>query len=175
MTATANAILYMAVIMVAASGSGLMIEVGQDYFGNVDGMADETLDRFLVSMETVSALGIVDNTTGNVTELDLTVKCGIGCEKLDIEKISVRMTTEEEVRQLSYSGNETFDYEVVRDLSGDLENGLMRPGDLATITFGVDLEPGEGVNFLFMLYPTGSHDILIVMPDTFSGKVVTLR
>ncbi len=160
--------------MVAATGSGFMIEVGQNYFEEANVIAEDTLMEFLVSLDVVTALGRVDNTTGNMTRMELTVKCGIGCESADLERMNLQLTTDEGVRNLAFEGNDTFEYSALRDVSGSLSEGMLKPGDLATVSFDVDLEPQESIIVLFLLYPTGTHTAYIRMPDVFEGSVVTI-
>jgi archaellin len=166
--------MYIAVIMVAATGSGFMIQVGQSYFEEANVIAEDTLLEFLVSIDVVTAIGRVDNSTGNVTAMELTVKCGIGCDSLDLNEITIQATTDDGVRHLSREGNDSFDYSALRDVSGSLAEGILKPGDLATISLETNLEPQESMILLFLLYPTGAHTVYIRMPDVFEGTVVTI-
>jgi hypothetical protein len=166
--------MYIAVIMMAATGSGFMIQVGQSYFDEASVIAEDTLLEFLVSLDVVTALGRVDNQTGNISSMELTVKCGIGCESADLEMMTMQLTTTDGVRHLSYEGNDTFGYSILRDVSGSLSDGILKPGDLATVSFDIDLIPRESVMIMFLLYPTGTHSLFIAMPDVFEGSVVTI-
>jgi len=174
MTAIANMTMYTMVILISAASSGVLIEVSQNYLEGASSTADDAVGQFLSSLNIVSVTGHVDGSSGNVTRLRMTVRCGIGCPQLDLGSMTVMMTSDGEVTYLTLEGNDTFSLRVLRDMSGKLDENIMEQGDLAILGFDVDLGPSGEITFIFIFHPAGSTPLHLKMPDVFRGELISV-
>ncbi|WP_253738816.1 archaellin/type IV pilin N-terminal domain-containing protein [Halohasta salina] len=145
-------IVFIAMVLVAAIAAGVLINTAGLLQTQAEATGQETQQQVSDRLQIQSTTGVVDETTGNVTRVNLTVTKAPGADNIQLENVTYEFVTEDAVStdvidpssNIKYIENETND-NVITDRSdryrltfptSDIgeSNTELEGGDTVTVT-----------------------------------------
>ncbi len=191
-------IVFIAMVLVAATASSMLIQVAQDLQQQAQDTANQALITVSTGLEVVTVIGDRNQDNSNSTSpsetiqvVQLTVKLKAGSNDIDLDNVVISIqdgTTQAELilgtgTNGSHATATTFVYYTLRDTEPtSLSSGnILTEGDLVRIYISCDsaatnlnLAPNTEVN-IKMIPQSGSYTLeLITTPPTYSSRLIEL-
>jgi len=146
-------IVFIAMVLVAAIAAGVLINTAGLLQTQAEATGEETQQQVSDRIQIQSTTGVVDEATGNVTQVNLTVTKAPGANNIQLENVTYEFVTEDAVstdvidpdNNIDYIENETSDnvitdrsdrYRLYFDAGSDIgqDSEELQGGDSVTVT-----------------------------------------
>ncbi|MBX0295510.1 archaellin/type IV pilin N-terminal domain-containing protein [Haloarcula nitratireducens] len=189
-------IVFIAMVLVAAIAAGVLINTAGFLQSSAEETGQQSSDQITNRLEVVNTVGNVDQSSGSVTSVELTVKKAPGAGNIDLSSTIAQMVHSSGSYDLIYSDSDSpsgkkFGVKSVQD-APDSDTSLTStgsavindPADRAKITIQVDdseiigsngLKEGDTATIQLNTQSGGTTTVRLVVPETLSGNsAVTL-
>ncbi|MUV90332.1 flagellin [Halapricum sp. CBA1109] len=172
-------IVFIAMVLVAAIAAGVLINTAGFLQSKSEAAGQQSGDQVTNRLEVASATGAVDQSSGQVTDVDLTVKQAPGAENVDLRNVTVSWVESggtfnlvyDEVATTATSADGRFNIEAFKDSDGS-SPVLNDPDDRLTMIFDLDDGTGSGSTDVAWTQDTGEY---LFSDHLGEGEVVTLK
>jgi len=179
-------IVFIAMVLVAAIAAGVLINTAGFLQSSAEETGQQSSDQVTNRLEVVNTVGTV--TSGEVTQVELTIKKAPGAANIDIGSTISQWVDSSGSYDITYTdvttGDDDFTVDTVQDDDTSITDSqvLNDPADRAVITFDLSASGGpsalaEGSTATVRLNTQsgGTTTVRLVVPETLSGNsAVTL-
>ncbi|MFD1644121.1 archaellin/type IV pilin N-terminal domain-containing protein [Haloarchaeobius litoreus] len=167
-------IIFIAMVLVAAVAAGVLINTAGLLESTASDTGQDSQSQVSNQIDVVTAVGFNDG-SGDVTQLNFTVKKSAGSDQIDLQDATVEFLSNDASTTLQYGANTSATQFATESLVGNGDQVLDNTTERVKITInatdvGDPLSPGEEATIRFVDQSGATTIYGVNVPDTISGE-----